>query len=63
MSNWIIIHNIFEGTYGLLNKSDLKIDDNDIIIIKEFPIGLSEDEANELYIDFLDIIFPSPIIE
>ncbi len=61
MTNWLILHNIFDGTYCLTDKYDEN--NGDIVIIRELPIGITEDDAHGIYIDFLDIIFPSPIID
>ena len=54
---WLILHNPDNKSYSLVDKDHLRFYKNDILV-QELDDGLSDDEAREFYIDFLDLIYP-----
>ena len=54
---WLIVHNPDNKSYSLVDKDHLRFYKNDILV-QELDDELSDDEAREFYIDFLDLIYP-----
>lgn len=54
---WFILHNEEKKSYSLVNKEHLRFYKNDTLV-QEIDENLSDDEARQFYLEFLDILYP-----